>query len=122
MSSRQSGRRSRARPIYDRRPDEFYWLWIFATATYGVGDVVSTVALVSFVPHLSEANPVVRLAMDSLGLWGLVAAKVAAFLVMVWISYLGARDGDGLMYYFPPLLLAAVGTAVTAVNLRLLFG
>lgn len=117
----RSPRRSRARPIYDRRPDEFYWLWIVAAATYGVGDVVSTVALVYFVPHLSEANPLVRLAMDTLGLWGLVAAKLAAFLVMVGISYLGARDGDALVYYFPPVLLALVGSGVTAVNLRLLF-
>ncbi|WP_119818622.1 hypothetical protein [Halalkaliarchaeum desulfuricum] len=114
-------RRSRARPTYDRRPDEFYWLWIVATAAYGVGDVVTTIALVYFVPHLGEGNPIVRFAMDSLGLWGLVAAKLAAFLVMVWISHLGARDGDTLLYYFPPLLLTIVGVMVTAVNLRLLF-
>jgi hypothetical protein len=29
--------RSQHRPAY-RRPNEFYWLWIAATATYGVGD------------------------------------------------------------------------------------
>ncbi|MDR5671612.1 putative membrane protein [Halalkaliarchaeum sp. AArc-CO] len=114
-------RRSRARPIYNRRSDEFYWLWIVATAAYGVGDVVTTIALVYFVPHLSEGNPIVRLAMDTFGLWGLVAAKLVAFLVMVWISYLGARDGDAVLYYFPPALLTVVGVTVTAVNLRLLF-
>ena len=55
----------RRRPAYSRRPREFYWLWIAATATYGVGDIVSTIAFLEYVPTVGEANPVV--ALDSFG-------------------------------------------------------
>jgi len=41
------------------------------------------------------------LALDSFGLSGLVLLKIAVYLVMLWISVTGARDGDTL-YYFPP--------------------
>lgn len=113
--------RSRRRLAYRSRPNEFYWLWIAATATYGVGDVVSTVAFLRYVPTIEEANPVVRVALDSFGLSGLVALKVAVYLVMLWISVEGAREGDGLLYYFPPVLLTLAGTYLTASNLRLLW-
>ncbi|WP_423997429.1 hypothetical protein [Halorubrum trapanicum] len=113
--------RSRRRPAYRRRPNEFYWLWIAATATYGVGDVVSTIAFLRYVPTIEEANPVVRFALESFGLSGLVALKIAVYLVMLWISVEGAREGDGLLYYFPPVLLTATGTYLTASNVRLLW-
>ena len=113
--------RSRRRPAYRRRPNEFYWLWIAATATYGVGDVVSTIAFLEYVPTIEEANPVVRVALESFGLSGLVALKIAVYLVMLWISVEGAREGDRLLYYFPPVLLTATGTYLTASNVRLLW-
>ncbi|MGQ3327720.1 MULTISPECIES: hypothetical protein [Halorubrum] len=116
----RSRNRRRRRPAYLQRPQEFYWLWIAATATYGVGDVVSTIAFLEYVPTIQEANPVVAFALDSFGLGGLVALKIAVYLVMLWISVSGARDGDGLLYYFPPVLLTIVGTYLTASNMRLL--
>jgi hypothetical protein len=113
--------RTRRRPAYRRRPQEFYWLWIAATATYGVGDIVSTIAFLQYVPTIEEANPVVVFALDAFGLTGLVGLKIAVYLVMLWISVTGARDGDGLLYYFPPVLLTVVGTYLTASNVRLLW-
>ena len=118
--SRSSDRRRR-RPAYSRRPREFYWLWIAATATYGVGDIVSTIAFLEYVPTVDEANPVVALALDSFGLGGLVALKIVVYLVMLWISVSGARDGDAFLYYFPPALLTLVGASLTASNVRLLW-
>ncbi len=118
--SRSRGR-SRRRPAYRRRPQEFYWLWIAATATYGVGDIVSTIAFLRYVPAIEEANPVVVLALDAFGLAGLVVLKIAVYLVMLWISVAGARDGDALLYYFPPVLLTLVGTYLTASNVRLMW-
>jgi hypothetical protein len=115
------GDRPRERPAYLRRPDEFYSLWIAATSTYGVGDVVSTIAFLTYVPAIEEANPVVALALDSFGLAGLVALKIVVYLLMLWISVVGARDGDGLLYYFPPVLLTAFGLYLTASNVRLMW-
>lgn len=113
--------RTRRHPAYLRRPEEFYTLWIAATSTYGVGDIVSTIAFLTYVPAVEEANPVVALALDSFGLAGLVALKIAVYLVMLWISVLGARDGDGLLYYFPPVLLTLVGLYLTGSNVRLMW-
>ncbi|MEZ3164254.1 hypothetical protein ABNG03_08920 [Halorubrum sp. RMP-47] len=113
--------RSRRRPAYRRRPNESYWLWIAATATYGVGDIVSTVAFLRYVPTIDEANPVVRFALESFGLSGLVALKIAVYPVMLWISVEGTREGDVLLYYFPPVLLTITGTYLTASNVRLLW-
>jgi hypothetical protein len=113
--------RTRRHPAYLRRPEEFYSLWIAATSTYGVGDIVSTIAFLTYVPAVEEANPVVALALDSFGLAGLVALKIAVYLVMLWISVLGAREGDGLLYYFPPVLLTAVGLYLTGSNVWLMW-
>ncbi|SFR48099.1 MULTISPECIES: hypothetical protein [Halorubrum] len=113
--------RSRRRPAYRRRPNEFRWLWIAATATYGVGDLVSTIAFLEYVPTIREANPVVRFALESFGLSGLVALKIVVYLVMLWISVEGAREGDGLLYYFPPVVLTVTGAYLTASNVRLLW-
>lgn len=113
--------RRRRRPAYSRRPQEFYWLWIAATATYGVGDIVSTIAFLEYVPTIDEANPVVVLVLGEFGLAGLVGLKIAVYLVMLWISVEGAREGDGLLYYFPPVLLTLTGTYLTASNVRLLW-
>jgi len=108
-------------PVYRRRTREFYSLWIAATTTYGVGDVVSTIAFLRYVPAVSEANPLVAGAVDAFGLGGLVALKIAVYLAMLWISVQGANEGDAHLYYFPPILLALVGAILTASNLRLLW-
>ncbi|MFB6271063.1 MAG: hypothetical protein ABEH83_14050 [Halobacterium sp.] len=103
--------------------NEFYWLWIAATTAYGVGDVVTTVALVFYAPHVQEGNPLVAAAVDSLGLAGLVALKLAVFLGCLALSvYAMHAWRDRTLYAFPPLLLAALGTLLTAVNVRLLLG
>ena len=98
----------------------FSSVWAVALATYGVGDVVSTIAFLEYVPAVQEANPVVAFALDAFGLGGLVGLKIAVYLLMLWISVHGAREGDGLLYYFPPVLLTLVGTYLTASNVRLL--
>ena len=113
--------RTRRHPAYRRRPREFYSLWIAATTTYGVGDIVSTIAFLEYVPQVDEANPVVAGALDIFGLGGLVALKIAVYLVMVWISVHGAREGDGLLYYFPPILLTGVGLVLTGSNVWLMW-
>ena len=113
--------RTRHRAAYLRRPREFYSLWIAATTTYGVGDIVSTIAFLEYVPTVDEANPVVAGALDAFGLAGLVALKIAVYLVMLWISVYGAREGDSLLYYFPPVLLTVVGLVLTGSNVWLLW-
>ena len=113
--------RTRRHAAYLRRPREFYSLWIAATTTYGVGDIVSTIAFLEYVPAVDEANPVVAGALDAVGLAALVGLKIAVYLVMLWISVHGAREGDGLLYYFPPVLLTAVGLVLTGSNVWLLW-
>ncbi|WP_049982384.1 hypothetical protein [Halorubrum sp. BV1] len=108
-------------PVYHRRTREFYSLWIAATTTYGVGDIVSTIAFLRYVPAVDEANPVVAVAVDAFGLAGLVALKLVVYLAMLRISVQGAREGDTHLYYFPPVFLTLVGTLLTASNLRLLW-
>jgi len=108
-------------PAYRRRTREFYSLWIAATTTYGVGDIVSTIAFLRYVPGVDEANPLVAGAVDAFGLSGLVGLKIAVYLAMVWISVQGAREDDAYLYYFPPVLLTLVGAVLTASNLRLLW-
>ena len=87
--------RTRRHAAYLRRPREFYSLWIAATTTYGVGDIVSTIAFLEYVPAVDEANPVVAGALDAFGLAGLVGLKIAVYLVMLWLSGHGARAGGG---------------------------
>ena len=113
--------RTRRHAAYLRRPREFYSLWIAATTTYGVGDIVSTIAFLEYVPAVDEANPIVAGALDAFGLAGLVGLKIAVYLVMLWISVHGAREGDSLLYYFPPVLLTAVGLVLTGSNVWLLW-
>ncbi|MFB6073161.1 MAG: hypothetical protein ABEJ88_09355 [Halobacterium sp.] len=101
--------------------DEFYWLWILATATYGVGDVVTTVALVYYAPGVREGNPVVSAALASLGLGGLVTVKLAVFFGCLALSLWSMHAWkDRVLYVFPPLVLSVVGVVLTVLNLGLL--
>lgn len=101
---------------------EFAALWYLATATYGVGDIVTTVAIVRFVGRLRESNILLDVVMGAFGTWGLVAVKLAVFFVCFGISLSAARAEDRFLYYFPPVALAVIGAFTTAFNVRLLFG
>lgn len=101
---------------------EFTQLWTVAAATYGVGDVVTTIALLWYSETVVEANVLVRLATDAFGRSGLVGLKIAVFLVCIALSVDGARRGDRLLYYLPPVALALVGAFTTALNIRLMMG
>lgn len=67
---------------------------------------------------MEEGNPIVAAAIDAFGFTGLVVLKIGVYLVMLSISVLGARDGDTLLYYFPPVLLTVVGLVLTGLNVR----
>jgi len=103
-------------------PDEFSWLWLLSAATYGVGDIVTTIALVRYSATVAEGNALLRMAIEAFGLSGLVGLKLIAFLVCLAISLHGARDADSALYYGPPAILALVGAFTTVFNLRLLVG
>lgn len=100
----------------------FTQVWLFALATYGVGDVVTTIALVWFSPYHVEANPVVATAIGAFGGGGFLALKLLSFYACLGIAlWAGALDDDFLLFYLPPVVLALAGTVTTILNLRLLF-
>ena len=103
-------------------PTEFSRLWFLATLTYGVGDIVTTIALVGYSATVNEGNVLLRTAIESFGLWGLIGTKLLAVLFCLSISLYGARDGDAALYYGPPAMLAVVGAFTTVYNVRLLLG
>jgi hypothetical protein len=103
-------------------PAEFSWLWLLSAATYGVGDIVTTIALVRYSATVAEGNALLRMAIEAFGLSGLIGLKLLAFFVCLAISLRGARDADSALYYGPPAILALVGAFTTAFNLRLLIG
>ncbi|RLM53623.1 hypothetical protein DVK02_12280 [Halobellus sp. Atlit-31R] len=100
----------------------FVPLWVLATATYGVGDVVTTIAIIEHSPTVSEANALVRLSVDAFGILGLVLLKYAVFGVTLAISIVAAVDGDDFFAYLPPTVLSLVGTFTMVYNARLLLG
>jgi len=100
----------------------FSWAWLWALATYGVGDVVTTIAIIWFHPMYTEANPVVREAIMAFGGGGFLALKLLVFYVCIGVSLWGGLLGDDpLLFYGPPLALGVVGLFTTALNLGLLF-
>ncbi|MEF8856903.1 MAG: hypothetical protein V5A16_05715 [Haloplanus sp.] len=103
-------------------PTEFSWLWLLSAATYGAGDVVTTIALVQHSEAVAEGNALLRSAIDAFGLSGLVGVKLVTFFVCLAVSLHGARDADSALYYGPPAMLAVVGAFTTVYNLRLLIG
>jgi len=101
--------------------ESFATVWLLALATYGVGDVVTTIAMVYFVPATTEANPVVRTAITTFGGGGFLALKLLVFYACIGVSLrAGLLDRDKLLFYGPPLVLAAVGAVTTAFNLALM--
>ena len=96
--------------------------WLLALATYGVGDIVTTIALLYFMPAFTEANPMVRFAIESFGGGGFLALKLLVFYACLGITiWAGLLAKDKLMFYGPPLALAVFGTATTLFNLSLMF-
>lgn len=102
------------------REQEFYWLWIGATSAYGVGDIVTTLVILHFDIGVRESNLLVQRLFDSFGQNGLIAFKFAIFITSLAISLYAAEQLDWELYYAPPAILIAVGTIVTAHNLRLM--
>ena len=101
---------------------EFTRLWLIAAATYGVGDVVTTIALLKFSTDVREANAIVRTSVDLFGQSGFVVLKIAVFVACILISVNGANNEDRLLYYLPPVILALFGAFTTSLNFRLLLG
>lgn len=103
-------------------PDEYANIWLLATMSYGVGDIVTTMALVRFSARVQEANLLLQYVVNQFGQFGLVALKLAVFMTCIAISLTAARDEDRFVYYVPPVVLTLVGTFTTVYNLRLLLG
>lgn len=102
------------------REQEFYWLWILATATYGVGDIVTTLTILYFDVGVREANLLMQRAFDGFGQNGIIALKFVIFIACLSISLYAAEKLDWQLYYAPPVVLTLVGAFVTAHNLRLM--
>lgn len=96
-------------------------IWTLALATYAVGDGFTTAMLVWVSPVHSEANPVVRAAIDAFGASGLVGLKVLVIGTCFALSLWGSTDDDQFMFYLPPVTLVVVGTAMTLFNASLLW-
>lgn len=97
----------------------FSRLWLIPLATYGVGDIITTITLLWFTDKVNEFNAVILFVVDAFGLPGFVALKLLAFGVGIGVSVLGAHWDDWVLYYFPPAVLSVIGTFVTAINLQL---
>jgi len=111
--------------MLEGRRVEFYALWAIATLAYGVGDLLTTLALVFRSGRVFEANGLLRFTLGQFGPVGLVAVKLAVFfccLVLQLYLLRTATDDDGLFLLAPPVVLALVGTFVTVYNVRLLLG
>jgi hypothetical protein len=101
---------------------QFTQLWAITAATYGVGDIVTTVALIWFSESVTELNAAVLFAVDAFGLPGFVALKLVAFAVGIGVCLAGAATDDWVLYYLPPAALSVVGVFATTFNIRLLIG
>ncbi|QOS13683.1 uncharacterized protein HfgLR_22375 (plasmid) [Haloferax gibbonsii] len=101
---------------------EFSLLWLIALATYGVGDIVTTLTILYYERRFDEANALLVASTDALGHWGLVLPKLAVFFLCLGICVYGARVGDKVLYYLPPVTLSVIGAFATAFNLRLFVG
>ena len=107
--------------LAQNREQEFYWLWIFATLGYGVGDMVTTLALIGYSPLVKEGNLLVKWLFQLWGIPGFVAGKLLVFSACFLISFYALQAWeDKLLYYFPPLTLTIFGGFVTGYNIYLI--
>jgi hypothetical protein len=102
--------------------EEFARLWLIATATYVVGDSVTTMAIIRYSRTIAEGNAAMAAAVESFGEAGLIGLKLAAMLFGLAVSIYATREHDRILYYTPPAFLAVVGAFATAYNIRLLLG
>lgn len=101
---------------------EFTNLWFLAVLGYGVGDTVTTIALMSYSPTVIEGNPILRWAVTEFGQSGLVGLKLVAFFACLALSLDAAQAEDKLWYYAPPIVLTLAGAFTTVYNVRLMLG
>jgi hypothetical protein len=100
----------------------FSRVWLVAAATYGVGDIVTTITIIWFIPWFTEANPVIRVAIEAFGGGGFLALKLLVFYAAIGISLWGGLlDDDPVLFYGPPVVLTIFGVLTTVLNLSLLF-
>lgn len=107
---------------YEGREHRFRHLWLVAAATYGVGDIVTTVAVIFFHPELNEANPLLRQAARTWGHLGIVPLKLFVFVLFIAISVYFARNDEELLSYAPPVVLTVMGGLVTVYNILGMLG
>lgn len=101
--------------------ESFSRVWLLALAAYGVGDVVTTIALVWFSPFHVEANPVIAAAIAAFGGGGFLALKLLVFYGCIGVSvWGGVQDDDPVLFYAPPLVLGLFGLFATVHNINLL--
>ena len=101
----------------------FVFLWAIATLSFGVGDLLTTFAIISGFPHVIEANPVMTRTVEMVGYWGIVWLKLGAFAGALSISVYASRVwGDRFLHLFPPIAVTAVGAFATAFNVTLIVG
>lgn len=102
-------------------PTSFSRVWLLALATYGVGDIVTTIAIVWFSPFHVEGNPIVALSISLFGGGGFLALKLLVFYAAIALSLWGGLpDVDRTLFYAPPVCLFVVGLLTTGFNLTLL--
>jgi len=102
--------------------EAFFHAWIISMSAYGVGDIVTTIALVWFSPHHVEANPIIAAAIGLFGGGGFLALKLLVIYALIGVSFFfGAREDDPLLFYGPPAVLFVIGFLTTALNVALLF-
>lgn len=101
---------------------EFTNLWLLATGAFGVGDTVTTIALIRYSDTVIEGNPVLQTAVNQFGLGSLVGLKIFAFFTCLALCLDAAQAGDKLWYYAPPIVLTLAGCFTTVYNIRLMIG
>lgn len=65
---------------------QLYDVWLLAVATYGVGDVVTTIALVWFSPDFVEGDLLIAAASSAFGGGGVLSIKLLAFFACMGVS------------------------------------
>lgn len=101
--------------------ERFALVWLMALATYGVGDLVTSIALIWFSPLYVEANPLIAWAISLFGGGGFLALKLWVFYLAIGISiWAGVLCEDRLLFYGPPIVLTIFGIVTTAFNLHLM--
>ncbi len=122
---RDSGLFSLEGTAFEDRTGIFYSLWILATVTYGIGDIVTTTAIFYLSHEVSEVNALVSLAFSTFGRPGLIGLKLLVFVGFVLgqvYSLQIAEEEDWLVIFGPPVLLWLFGLVLTGYNSWLLLG